>query len=87
MGYELNITAELTGVEKTYLEGLVVEVEVEELCDDSPEPASFDISVTKLLDTEQGAQAKDVLGYDNDLDVYCKALSKALKEYPEKSQA
>jgi activator of HSP90 ATPase len=55
MGYDLTFTAELTGVEATYMEGCIVEVEIEELCDDSTEPAGCEISVTKLLDTEQGA--------------------------------
>ena len=73
MGYDLSFTAELEGIE--YLEGLTCSVEVEELCDDSAEPANSDISVTTLLDTEQGLQAKDVLGYDNELDVYCKKIT------------
>ena len=85
MGYELSITAELTGVAGTYMEGCVVDVEFEELCDDSTEPAAADLSVQKLLDTEQGAQAKDMLGYDNDMDVYCKEISKVLKEYPQRA--
>jgi len=55
MGYELSITAELTGVAGTYMEGCVVDVEFEELCDDSTEPAAADLSVQKLLDTEQGS--------------------------------
>jgi hypothetical protein len=67
MGYDLSITAELTGVNGTYMEGCTVDVEIEELCDDSTEPGNFDISVTKLLDTEQGSQAKDLLGYENNL--------------------
>jgi hypothetical protein len=37
------------------MEGCVVDVEFEELCDDSTEPAAADISVQKLLDTEQGS--------------------------------
>lgn len=81
MGYDLSFTAELEGIE--YLEGLTCSVEVEELCDDSAEPANSDISVTTLLDTEQGLQAKDVLGYDNELDVYCKKITQVLKEYPQ----
>lgn len=85
MGYELSITAELTGVAGTYMEGCVVDVEFEELCDDSTEPAAADISVQKLLDTEQGSQAKDMLGYDNEMDVYCKEISKVLKEYPHRA--
>jgi hypothetical protein len=85
MGYELSITAELTGVQGTYMEGCVVDVEFEELCDDSTEPAAADLSVQKLLDTEQGSQAKDMLGYDNEMDVYCKEISKRLKEYPQRA--
>lgn len=86
MGYELSITAELTGVEGTYMEGCTVDVEIEELCDDSTEPANSDLSVTKLLDTEQGSQAKDMLGYDNEMDVYCKEITKLLKEYPQRAE-
>jgi hypothetical protein len=67
MGYDLSFTAEMTGVEATYMQGCTVDVEIEELCDDSTEPGNFDISVVKLDDTEQGSQAKDMLGYDNDL--------------------
>ena len=55
MGYEISFKCELTGVEKTYMEGMNCTVEIEELCDDSIEPAGYEFSVIKLLDTEQGS--------------------------------
>lgn len=52
MGYELTFKCQLTGVEKTYMEGMTCTVEIEELCDDSIEPAGYEFNVDKLLDTE-----------------------------------
>jgi len=85
MGYELTIKAEFTGENETYLEGMKCEVEVEEMCDDQGDPESFKINVISCLDTNQGAVAKEVLGYDNQFDLLCSALHKCLKEYPYKS--
>ena len=52
IGYELTLKCELTGVEETYMEGMKCNVEIEELCDDSVEPAGYNFSVTTMLDTE-----------------------------------
>lgn len=67
------------------MEGMTCTVEIEELCDDSIEPAGFEFNVEKLLDTEQGSQAKDILGYDDDLKGFCSELAKVLKEFPQRT--
>jgi len=51
MGYELTFKAVLTGVEKTYLQGMECELELEEICDDGSGPEGYDISMTTMLDT------------------------------------
>lgn len=51
IGYELNIKVELNGVENTYFQDFVCEVDIEELCDDGGEPDSAKVSMTKMLDT------------------------------------
>ena len=84
MGYELSFKVELTGCAGTYLEGMICEVEVEEMCDDQGDPDSTDVNMTKLLDTSQGAVAKEVLGCSDGLDKFLSAIHKALKEYPYK---
>jgi activator of HSP90 ATPase len=55
MGYDLTLKLELRGVEKTFLEGLKCEVMLEELCDDGSGLGGKSVSMTTLLDTEQGA--------------------------------
>ena len=82
MGYELSFKAELTGDADSYLADFVAELEIEELCDDSVEPADFKLQINKLLDTQQGSEAKKVLGHDNECVAFCKAVSAALKKYP-----
>lgn len=79
MGYELTFKVELTGVEGTYLQGMVCEVEVNELCDDQSEPEGYDVSMTSMLDTNQGSEAKEVLGYDDELSAFLKVIHKCLK--------
>ena len=85
MGYELTFKAEMTGKADTYLQGMKCTLEIEELCDDSNEPAGYDISVTEMLDTNQGAVAKEVVGYDDECEVFCKQFKALLNEYPQKS--
>jgi len=84
MGFELSFKAEMTGVAGTYLEGMKCEAEIEELCDDSTDCDGVDINMTTMLDTNQGDIAKQVLGYDNQLDKLCKVIHKALMDYPSK---
>lgn len=67
------------------MEGMKCNVEIEELCDDSVEPAGYNFSVTTMLDTEQGSQAKDILGYDNELEGFCSEIAKVMKEFPQRS--
>ena len=85
MGYELTFKAELTGMKDTYLEGMKCTLEIEELCDDSNEPAGYEISMTTMLDTNQGAVAKDVVGYDDECVKFCKEFKALLNEYPQKA--
>ena len=80
MGYELNMKLQLEGANDTFLEGLICEVTIEELCDDSSDPEDFGIDMKKMLDTEQAAQAKKLLGSNGDK--FCKVLTEALKQYP-----
>ena len=82
MGYELTFKAVLTGVENTYLQGMECELEIEELCDDGGDPEGYDISVTTVLDTQQGSVAKEVVGYSNDCDVFTKEIRRVLNDYP-----
>jgi len=84
MGYEINFEAELTGVKDTYLEGMICTLKIEELCDDGSEPADFNISMTTMLDTNQGAVAKDVVGFENECDIFCKEFRALLNQYPQK---
>ena len=83
MGYEITFEVELTGIEGTYLDGMKCNLKIEELCDDGSEPADFKISMTTMLDTNQGAVAKEVVGYDNDCDIFCKEFRKLLNQYPQ----
>ena len=68
MGYELNFKAVMHGVAGTYLEDLEFTVEVEEFCDDGSDPEGADIAMVKMLDTNQGSVAKEIIGYDSQLD-------------------
>ena len=86
MGYELTLKAELVGVEGTYLEGLEATLEIEGLVEYENEPDSYDFEVQKLLDTEQGIQAKKCIGHDSECDKYCVALRAILRQYPWLSQ-
>ena len=52
MGYELELKAELVGTDDSYLSGLVLELELEDFCDDSIEPGSCSMNIVKILDTE-----------------------------------
>lgn len=87
MGYELTLSVTLEGVEGTYLQGMTCELEVEELVEYQNEPDSFSFEVTTLLDTEQGAQAKECIGYDNDCDVFCTEIRRILGLYPYQENA
>lgn len=51
MGYELTFTAELCGVENTYMDGMSCDLKIEELCDDGSDIAGYKISMNYLLDT------------------------------------
>lgn len=82
MGYELTLAVSLEGVEGTYLQGMACELEVEELVEYQNEPDSFNFEVTTLLDTEQGAQAKECIGYDNECDLFCTVIRRILGQYP-----
>lgn len=82
MGYELTVRVALEGVEGTFLEGLSCELQVEELVEYQNEPDSFDFEVKKLLDTEQGTQAKKCIGHDNECDVFCAEMRRILGQYP-----
>lgn len=82
MGYELTLKVELEGVEGTYLEGLSCDLEVEELVEYQNEPDSFEFQVNKLLDTEQGTQAKVCIGYDNECEGFCTEIRRVLGQYP-----
>ena len=66
MGYELTIKVDLEGVENTYLDGLTCQLEIEGLVEYQNEPDGFEFEVQKLLDTEQGTQAKKCIGYDDE---------------------
>jgi len=85
MGFELSFKATLTGVENTYLQGMTCTLEIKELCDDGGEPESCDISMTEMLDTQQGSVAKDVVGYSDDCMIFCKEIVKVLREYPKRA--
>lgn len=86
MGYELDMRLELSGEVDTYLEDFKCEVEFTEVCDDQGEPASIDISMTKMLDTNQAQVAKEVIGYDDECDKLLKTLHEALKAFPRGGQ-
>ena len=85
MGFELSFKATLTGVENTYLQGMSCTLEIEELCDDGGEPESFEISMTEMLDTQQGSVAKEVVGHDDNCMKFCKEICKVLREYPKRA--
>jgi hypothetical protein len=85
MGFELSFRAMLTGVEQTYLDGMVCTLEIKELCDDGGEPEECKITMDTMLDTNQGGVAKEVVGYDDDCSVFCKEVVKALRDYPKRA--
>ena len=85
MGFELSFKATLTGVENTYLQGMTCTLEIKELCDDGGEPESFEISMTEMLDTQQGAVAKEVVGYSDNCMKFCKEVCKVCREYPKRA--
>ena len=82
MGYELNMRVQLDGLKDTYLEGLTCELELEEFLDDGSEPADCSIDMKKLLDTEQGTQAKKCVGFNDSCSVFCSKMREVLKQYP-----
>jgi len=82
MGYELELKVELEGLENTYLEGLTCNLEIEGLVEYQNEPDAFEIEVLKLLDTEQGSQAKLCIGYDDECERFCTTLRQILANYP-----
>ena len=86
MGYELDLKLQLEGMKDTFLDGLVCELKLEEFLDDGSEPSDFSISVEKLLDTEQGSQAKACVGYKDNCSKICKKLREVLKQYPYATQ-
>lgn len=82
MGYELDLKIELTGVDETYFQDFVCEVEITELCDDQSDPESVNVTMQKMLDTNQAQVAKEVIGHSNDCDKLLKVIHSVLKDYP-----
>ena len=58
-------------------------VNLEELCDDGSDITEHSIEMINMLDTNQGVEAKELIGYHNDCDVLCKELHAILKKYPQ----
>lgn len=57
-------------------------LEIEEICDDGSGPEEFNIEMKTMLDTNQGAVAKEVIGYEDNCKILCNELRKVLNEYP-----
>ena len=46
-------------------------LEIEEICDDGSGPEGFKIEMKTMLDTNQGAVAKEVIGYSSECKTFC----------------
>ena len=76
MGYDLNLKLELEG--SAYLQDLVLELTLEEFCDDGSEPSNIELSILKLLDTDQAMMAKECLGMKKECEPLCNELRNVL---------